>query len=649
MTIGLSTITILMVDVIVDDRPSNLSSISSSLMREGFQVVEGRTVNQAIAQSQQIRPDLILLDVVVSGTDGLEICQQLKANPITQDIPVIVMVASADEVPSVTRLSLESVTCITKPSQARELTAHIQAQVQIQQLTQRLNQTKHILEQATQNRLAVETSLQQAHEQLRKERGDRQKAEQHLRQFDQMGFITADGAHLIALRQSEAKHRALLQALPDLVIRANRDGVFLDFISTDTFGVFGQREDFVGTRIEDSLPADLAKQRMAAIQKALATQKLQIYEQEILVAEKLQIEEVRVVAYDEDEVLILIRDISERKHSEAERRRAEQALQDLNADLERRVQQRTEDLENALNHLQHVQLQLVQREKMSTLGNLVAGIAHEINNPIGFLRGNLKPTIDYIESLIRLIDLYQTTYPNPDQAIRDETDAVDLEFIREDLPKLIRSMTTGINRLYDISTSLRTFSRSDQHMLSFFNLHEGLDSTLLILQHRLKANTFRPAIQVNKHYGNLPLIQCFVGLLNQVFMNLLANAIDALDESSRGRSWTDIEANPNQIQIKTDLSDDQKHVHISIRDNGIGMSEEVRQRIFDHLFTTKAVGQGTGLGLSIARQIIVEKHQGSIDVSSTLGQGTEFLLTLPVEPPLPHPPSSQSVQPASFT
>ncbi|MBD2039536.1 ATP-binding sensor histidine kinase [Microcoleus sp. FACHB-672] len=288
-----------------------------------------------------------------------------------------------------------------------------------------------------------------------------------------------------------------------------------------------------------------------------------------------------------------------------------------------------QEAQQALQDLQQAQLQIVQSEKMSALGNLVAGVAHEINNPVGFIAGNLDPAQDYIQDLFRLIDLYQKKLPNPDTELADEIEAIDIEYLQEDLPKLIDSMKLGVERIRNISTSLRTFSRADKDYKVPFNIHEGIDSTILILKHRLKANDDRPAIKVVTEYGNLSAVECFPGQLNQVFMNLLANAIDALEDSNQGHSFKEIQASPNCITIRTEMKDNE-WVMINIADNGSGMTEAVKQRIFDHLFTTKAVGQGTGLGLAIARQIVVEKHGGRLEVQSELGQGTEFSIFLPV-------------------
>lgn len=294
------------------------------------------------------------------------------------------------------------------------------------------------------------------------------------------------------------------------------------------------------------------------------------------------------------------------------------------------LQEKNQHLEQALQELQQAQTQLIQNEKMSALGNLVAGVAHEINNPIGFLSGSINNIEEYIQYLFGHLDCYQRCYPNPLPAIEESAEDIDLEFLIEDFPKIFSSMKVAVDRIGNISTSLRTFSRADSDRKIACNIHEGIDSTLLILKYRLKANEQHPEIKIIKQYGELPLIECFSGQLNQVFMNILANAIDSIEESNHGRTFAEIKANPNTIEVKTELGEDNQTVIIKIQDSGKGMSEEVKARVFDHLFTTKGVGKGTGLGLSISREIVEETHGGSLKCSSVLGEGTEFAIALPL-------------------
>lgn len=296
---------------------------------------------------------------------------------------------------------------------------------------------------------------------------------------------------------------------------------------------------------------------------------------------------------------------------------------------EMREREKAHQLEQSLQELQQAQLKLIQGEKMATLGQLVSGVAHEINNPVGFIAANISHAKGYFEDLIGLLDLYQEIYPDADPRVTDEIETIDLEFLQEDLPKILSSMDVGIDRIRQISKSLRTFSRNDEVAKVAVNVHDGIDSTLMILKHRMKANNKRPAIEVIRDYGTLPEIKCFAGPLNQVFMNLLANAIDALEESNPGRTYAEIEQNPNTIRIATEFDEVRQMAIVKISDNGPGMTEEIKQKVFDHLFTTKPVGKGTGLGLSISRQIVVEKHDGQLSCHSTLGEGTTFIIEIP--------------------
>ncbi|MBD2077491.1 PAS domain-containing sensor histidine kinase [Phormidium sp. FACHB-592] len=309
-----------------------------------------------------------------------------------------------------------------------------------------------------------------------------------------------------------------------------------------------------------------------------------------------------------------------------ERKAAELALQQSEAQL----RQQTQQLEHTLQTLQRTQMQLVQTEKMSSLGQMVAGIAHEINNPVNFIYGNLNHATSYTQDLLHLIELYQRHYPQPVAAIQGEIAAIDLEFLLEDLPKLLTSMKVGAERIQKIVLALRNFSRMDEADVKAVNIHDGIDSTLMILQSRLKARSDHPGIQIIRQYGVLPDVECYVGQLNQVFMNILANAIDALETADEERSAADLRENPSTITICTERSTTGDSIVIRIIDNGIGMSEAVRTRLFDPFFTTKPVGKGTGLGLSISYQIIVDRHNGRLTCESEPGKGCEFRIEIPL-------------------
>ena len=311
-------------------------------------------------------------------------------------------------------------------------------------------------------------------------------------------------------------------------------------------------------------------------------------------------------------------------------------FQDMEITIQRALETVKKVRQN-LTEFQEVQTQLIQNEKMASVGQLVAGVAHEIYNPVSFIIGNIEHAENYFQELITALNIYQQHCSLSNPEVQTQIDALDLPFLLEDLPQLLNSMKEGTERIRGISTSLRTFSRADSTSKVRFNIHEGIDSSLLILSHRLKANEGKPEIQVIKDYGEFPPLECYPGQLNQVFLNILANAIDALEELNSGRSRDEIKANPNFIRIRTFLTESEKfindnslsHVIISIADNGIGMTEEVKQRVFNHLFTTKSVGKGTGLGLSISRSIVEEKHGGRLSCNSTPGEGTEFIIEIP--------------------
>jgi len=327
------------------------------------------------------------------------------------------------------------------------------------------------------------------------------------------------------------------------------------------------------------------------------------------------------------------------------------SLEDKNRELETRVEQRTAQLqekatqlEQTLFELQRTQIQMMQSERMSSLGQLVAGVAHEINNPVNFIHGNLAHVQNYAQNLLNIVHLYQKHYPNPVHEIQTEAAEIDLEFLQADLVKILTSMKLGTDRIHRIVVSLRNFSRIDEAEFKVVNIHEGIDSTLLILRHRLHDHADYPTINMIREYGELPLVECYPGQLNQVFMNILSNAIDAVEElgaKNQNPDWQPTIAIATQVIPPThpdslpSLAPNTylrcPSIRICITDNGCGIPTHVKERIFDPFFTTKPIGKGTGMGLSISYQIITEKHKGKLECFSNSHQGTVFVIQIPIQ------------------
>ncbi|MEH2348545.1 MAG: response regulator [Nostoc sp.] len=577
--------------LIVDDVPNNLKVLSDTLAHAGFEVAIATSGESALQQLEHTSVSLILLDVMMPGMDGFETCQRIKANAKTRNIPIIFITALSESVNKVTGFELGAIDYITKPFQQGEVLARVRTHLKLNQLSQSLE--------------ARNTELQQLTQQL----------EERVSERTQELFASIE-----TLKQTQQLMRLVFDTIPHWVGWKDINSVYLGCNqSLATVLNLSSPDEIVGKTDYDLQTSKEESDWFVMCDRRV----IESGQAELHIIEQWQREDGQQTWMDTSKmplrdakgnifgILSVTEDITERHQAQEE------------------LKQQKQNLEQALAELQQTQVQLVQSEKMSALGNLVAGVAHEINNPIGFLGGNIQPALDYIKDIFGLVDLYQQKYPNTDAEIQDEIEAIDLDYIREDLPKLVGSMREGVKRIRDISTSLRTFSRADSDRPVACNIHDGIESTILILKHRLKASESRPEIQVIREYGQLALVECFAGQLNQVFINILANAIEALEESNIGRSFEEIQTNPNWITISTQASDS-KQVIISIKDNGLGMSEEIKQKVFDHLFTTKSVGKGTGLGLAIARQIIVEKHGGSITVNSTLGKGTEFVLEFPI-------------------
>ncbi|WP_225977551.1 sensor histidine kinase [Nostoc sp. CENA543] len=307
----------------------------------------------------------------------------------------------------------------------------------------------------------------------------------------------------------------------------------------------------------------------------------------------------------------------------------EKSIRDLQA-AESLLKEQKHQLQVTLDHLQKTQLQLIQSEKMSSLGQLVSGIAHEVNNPVNFIHANLPYIRDYSSNLLTLVRLYQEFYPHTVEEIQAHQNNIDLEFLSEDLMSIMNSMQLGTERIRQIVLSLRNFSRIDEAEYKAVDIHEGLENTLLILQHRLQVTNTRPEITVHKNYMNLPPVECYAGQINQVFLNILINAIDAIEELHKQQACKVMPQEPYHIYIATSLVDSD-WLNIIIADNGIGIPESIQQRIFDPFFTTKPVGAGTGMGLSISYQIITEQHGGKLDCFSLPSQGTKFVIQIPMK------------------
>ncbi|MEL6158859.1 MAG: ATP-binding protein [Cyanobacteria bacterium J06623_5] len=414
-------------------------------------------------------------------------------------------------------------------------------------------------------------------------------------------------------REMKALNSQMKAAIPDTFLRLDKQGNILDYTPGRTQKAYLSASDVIGKPLSAFLPEAVDQKFLQAIDKLETTESTEVGIFHELVCEDTNYYyEVRLLPLLQTQIVAIVRDITERKQAESALQRSQMKLRE-----------KTHRLATTLADLKDAQAHLVQSEKMSGLGQLVAGIAHEINNPVNFVSGNISHVQNYVKELVDLLDLYSDCYPNPKEEIQERVDEIDLDFLLEDLDKIQTSMKLGVNRIKEIVLSLRTFSRLDEAEMKEIDIHEGIESTLLVLNHRFQTTESLSRVEIEKNYGQLPLVSCYAGALNQVFMNVVANALDALESARKAPDRAP------QITISTEPLP-KNYVGIRIANNGPNIPYSIRDRLFDPFFTTKPIGSGTGLGLSISYQIVVDRHGGRMRCYSLPGQNTEFCIEIPV-------------------
>ncbi len=608
--------------LVIEDVPALRDDIIYTLECMNFEVIGAANGIIGVQLAQQHLPDLIICDIMMPELDGYGVLQTLSQIEETATIPFIFLTAKADKSDIRQGMNLGADDYLIKPFTLDELTKAIavrltkqavrkkvesklrESETQFRQLAQREELLNRLTKQIRES-LEIKTILNTTLTAIR-----------HLLRIHRCSFLwyRADvetpyfeiideslDPDLTNIPNQNPLHEVV--ALGEVILRLN---------------IFQSNDISTENQLDGASRYQLTSQGFSSI--LAVTIKLLSGKIGVIVCEHFY--QTRVWNNNEVELLQAVGDQLAIAIDQAQ-------LYAQSRFTAATAQIQTAQLEQALNKLQQTQSQLIQTEKMSSLGQMVAGVAHEINNPVNFIYGNVQYIRSYVKELIELLQLYQHDYPEPSPQIQEQAEEIDLNFIMEDFPKILDSMKMGADRIREIVLSLRNFSRLDEAEKKPVNIDEGIDNTLLILQNRLKANSNRPAIEVVKEYGELPRVDCYAGQLNQVFMNLLVNAIDALDDYSSKRSPQENKETPSEIKIRTEFLAPEC-VIIAIKDNGPGMNENVKKRLFDPFFTTKPVGQGTGLGLSISYQIVVEKHGGKIECISSPGQGTEFSIVIPV-------------------
>ncbi len=613
--------------LIADDAPATLSLLAQILAGEGYAVRVATSGAMALRSIQSSLPDLILLDVRMPDINGYAICQRLKAQKVTRDIPVIFLSELRQTLDKIKAFQVGGVDYITKPFEPTEILARIEHHLERRRLQQQLReQNRQLREQNA--RLQLLLSITKA----TSEAPDFDAAlERVLAQVCQaIDWSCAEawigdrktnvlscsrgwyaGSNFVCHIDPNRRNFTLAanEGLPGRVWSSQKPEWVEDLTQEKTNVCF-----HCSTTSESILKTALGVPILGN-NNVLAV---------LIFFSKTQLPQ-------DDRLLQLVSIVAAQVSSTIERKQAEVEL--LRSQTQSKAQ--TQQLLKLLDDLQRAQSQLVEREKMSSLGTLMAGIAHEINNPVSFVYSNIAPAIQYATDLLELVGLYQSYYPNPVIPIRDKIERIRWDSVKTEFPKLLRAIREGANRISEIVLSLRVFSRHDRPQKEKADLHQGLESTLMLLQNRLKEPQNGKPIEVVRQYGEIPSIDCYPGQLNQVFMNLLNNAIDALEDKMKTANSNflprmSIVTSLDRVPPSVTQPQGECQVKIRIVDNGSGIPSQIQNHLFEPFFSTKSAGKRTGLGLAISYAIVVEQHRGLLTFRSQPGEGTEFIIELPV-------------------